>query len=349
VGRRGILAREWDGPIEIYHPGWLYPPGGFSINPILLFLRLLPLAASLHKRHHFDMIDAHFAFPDGIAASLLARALGIPFSVTLRGNETMHAQYPRRRRMMASALGRASAVIALSDELRQFALSVGVPNERIRIIPNGIDAETFYPRDRAGCRRKHGIPADAKIVLSAGSLIERKGHHRVMQALAELLRTGTSADLVIAGGAGREGRFADDLRNQVAALGLNEHVRFTGEVSPGDLAELMSAADVFCLASSREGWPNVIHEAMACGSPVVATRVGAVADMIPSPEYGFVVPLDDPAALESALHAALEKNWEHRKISERAHARTWGQAAKEVYDVLRDAKTVAQMRGGMVG
>lgn len=345
ISRRGVPGHEWDGPIEIFRPGWFYPPGGYAANSLLLFARLLPLAARVRARYDFDIIDAHFAFPDGVAASLLARALRAPFAVTLRGNETMHAQYPQRRKLMAWSLRRAAAVIALSDELRQFALSLGVANERMRVIPNGIDAGIFYPRDQALCRRKHAVSADAKVVLSAGSLIERKGHHRVIQALAELVAKGSNARLLIAGGAGREGRYEDELRKRVADLGLGAHVRFTGEVSPEELAELMCASDVFCLASSREGWPNVVHEALGCGLPVVATRVGAVPDMIPSTDYGFAVEVGAPLALENALGEALRKDWDRRKISTWAQARTWSQTAQEAYGFLRERTPFADAPG----
>ena len=361
-GRRGIPRQEWDGPIEVFHPAWLYPPGGYSLNSILLFLRLLPLVSSIRKRYRFGIVDAHFAFPDGIVASLLARAFGVPFAVTLRGNETMHARYAQRRKLMAWSLRRASVVIALSEELRQLALSFGVESQRIRIIPNGVDGQTFYPRERARCRQKHGILPGGKVFLSAGSLIERKGHHRVIRAIAALRSTGLRADLIIAGGPGREGHYEEELVKLAVDLGVQGQVRFTGEVSPPILAELMSAADVFCLASSREGWPNVVHEAMACGIPVVAARVGAVGEMIPSSdttqsgagergefqdeagaapalyrsEYGFVVPPGDQVALESALREALAKDWDYRKISDWALARTWDHVAEEFFEALRE-------------
>jgi glycosyltransferase involved in cell wall biosynthesis len=343
IGRRDVPQHEWDGTIEIFRPAWLYPPGGNCFNAVLLFLRLLPLAAALRKRYPFDIIDAHFAFPDGAAAGLLAAALNLPFAVTLRGNETMHARYSGRRRLMAWSLRRASAVITLSEELRRLALALGVEERRIRTIPNGIDAQIFYPRGGTFCRQKHSLDPDAKIVLSAGSLIERKGHHRTMRAAAALSKTGRSVILLIAGGPGREGRYEAELRQQAAELEGSLQVRFLGEVAPGELAELMSAADLFCLASSREGWPNVVHESLACGTPVVAARVGAVAEMIPSTGYGLVVPPDDPAALERALREAIEKAWDHNMISRWAHARSWEHAAQEVYQVFLDNVGVGQM------
>src|ERR1700676_1165410 len=151
MGRGTVPARWWDGKIEVLHPLWLYLPGGRAINAVLLFFGLLPVMVNLRKTFSFDLIDAHFAFPDGIAAGLLAGCMGVPFSVTLRGNETMHAENLGRRKLMARALRRAGRVIVLSERLRQFALSMGVDERRVKIIPNGIDPEIFYPREQSMC------------------------------------------------------------------------------------------------------------------------------------------------------------------------------------------------------
>jgi teichuronic acid biosynthesis glycosyltransferase TuaC len=338
-GRHGVPLRQVDAGIEVLHPAWVYPPGGQSLNAILLFLRLVPLLAGIRASFDFDVIDAHFAFPDGIAACLLAGVFQVPFTVTLRGNETMHARYQLRRRLIAWSLRKASRVITLSETLRQFAVSQGADRDKVKTIPNGVDAGTFFPRDRIHCRHKYNIHPDAKVVLSAGTLIERKGHHLVVRAMASLVREDVNRVLLIVGGSGREGRYEEEIRRQVAEFGIQKHVRFLGEVPPSDLAELMCSADVLCLASSREGWPNVVHEAMACGVPVVATNVGAVADMIPSPDYGFIVPIADPESLEKALNQALSKEWDHRAISALAHSRSWEQVAREVFFELREIAT----------
>ena len=168
-------------------------------------------------------------------------------------------------------------------------------------------------------------------MLSAGSLIERKGHHRVVQALHEY----PGVQLVIAGGAGREGRFEEEIRQLVSTLHMESRVRFLGHVSPAILPELMSAADLFCLASTREGWPNVVHEAMACGTPVVAADVGGVSDMVPSESYGYVVPVNDPAALREAIGKGLDRTWDHEAIAGWAASRSWENVAREVLEEFR--------------
>jgi glycosyltransferase involved in cell wall biosynthesis len=233
---------------------------------------------------------------------------------------------------MAWALRRAATVITVSDGLRDLALELGVDPGLARTIPNGVDAGTFFPRDRAACRSAHRIGADERVVLSAGDLAELKGHHRVIGALAALARAGTSARLIIAGGVGRSGRYAESLRRLAAESGMNDRVEFVGEVRQEVLAELMTAADVFCLASSTEGWPNVVNEALACGTPVVATDVGAVRQMVSSERYGRVVPFGDDEALTRALQTALNGDWDRPAIAERGRSRSWQQVGEEVLE-----------------
>jgi teichuronic acid biosynthesis glycosyltransferase TuaC len=313
-----------EGRLEVFHPRWFYPPAGGALNALFLFLRLLAPASHLDTASPIDLIDAHFGYPDGIAAALLAARMRRPFTVTLRGNETMHGRYRFRRMAMRWALRRAARVIAVSEALREYAISLGVEPSRIRTIPNGVDTVVFHPHPRPEAR---GAP---KQILSAGYLIERKGHHHAIRATAALRARGVDCELQVAGGPGREGRFEDQLRRLVAELGLESAIHFLGVVPPARLAELMSAADVVLLPSSREGWPNVVNEALACGTPVVATNVGGVPDLIPSGEFGYVVPAGDQSALENALERALGRDWDREAIARWGASRSWDKVAAEV-------------------
>ena len=329
--RSSIPRERQDGSIRVLHPRWFYLPGGTSLNSILLFLRLLGPIAKLRNTYQFGWIDAHFAFPDGIAAAILSRWFRVPFSVTLRGNETMHAGRSRIiRALMQWALRRAASVITVSNPLKQFAISMGADPITTRTIPNGVDDHIFYPRDRTVCRRRLELPPEARVIVSSGSLIERKGHHRVLEAIAGLRTRSIDAWLIVAGGIGREGDYSDALLKMSAKLGLENRVRFVGHLSPERLAEVMSAADLLCLASTREGWPNVVHEAMACGTPVIATDVGGIPELIPSTRYGTVVPVGDQKKLELALDTALHQDWDREAIRCLAHSRSWKQVADEV-------------------
>lgn len=337
LGNRYITRIRQSGNIEVLHPRWLYPPSGGALTAGCLGARLIPFIQQLRRSYPFDVIDAHFGYPDGIAASLIAACTGHPFTITLRGSETMHARYSTRKRAMAWALRRAARVITVSESLRRFAISLGASPDRVTTIPNGIDATVFKPGDRSAVRQKLGIAPGVPLILSAGYLIERKGHHHALQALHQLHKNGSSARLVIAGGPGREGRFEGHIQELTDRLGLRNSVIFTGSLSSGALAEWMLAADVFCLASSREGWPNVVHEAMGCGTPVVAFDVGGVSEMLAVPGHGIVVPAGNQPALQEALSSALTRQWDRDCISAWAQARSWQQVGRETLAELISA------------
>jgi teichuronic acid biosynthesis glycosyltransferase TuaC len=333
----GIPAVRQDGALRIHYPRWVYLPWGGYTSAFFLAARLMPFLRGLRREYSFDVIDSHFAHPAGISAALIGAAFGRPFTITLRGNEIMHAKSPGTGRWIRWALRRAARIITVSESLRRFAIANGVEEARVRTIPNGVDAEVFYPRPYAETRARLGIPEDRPAIVSAGVLIERKGHHRVIRALSEIRRNGVNAELWIIGGPGREGQFEKQLHREVREHAMESAVHFTGSVKPAILADYMSAADVLCLASSREGWPNVVHEAQACGAPVVATGVGGVQEMIPRDEYGFVVPADDDAALTAALRRAIETRWDRAGITAWGQARSWRQVALETGEVLRQA------------
>jgi len=345
LAARRIPRERDERGMRVLHPRWLYPPRGGWMNAWFLFARLLPLQIGLRTRRPFDVIDAHFAHPEGIAAVLLGRILRCRVIVTIRGSELRYCRQRSKRFWMSWALRRADRVIAVSEGLRELAIALGVEPRRVKTVPNGIQADVFFRRDRLACRLKHGIATDERIILSAGDLAELKGHHRVMAALKALDARGVRARLLIAGGVGRSGRYADTLRQQMTTLGLADRVAFLGEVTQEALAELMSAADVFCLASSTEGWPNVVNEALACGTPVVATDVGAVRQMIRVVGDGAVVPVHDDEALANALQAALTGDWDREAISARGRARSWGQVAEDVLSEMRTVMAEPQAWG----
>jgi teichuronic acid biosynthesis glycosyltransferase TuaC len=327
-----------DGALEIFHPRWIFPPYGTPLNIAFEFARLLPLVARIHKTFRFDLIDVHFAYPEGCTAALLSTVFHVPFTITLRGSETMFDAYRYRRAAMKAALRKARAVITVSDELRTFAISRGANPQTTRTIPNGIDPEVFHLQDPVSMRRLHNLPLGRKLLLTAGELIEAKGHHLLVEALHSVLARGIDAELLIAGATARGGpQFEQTLRQRVRDAGIENRVRFLGWVDRRKLSELLSAADLFCLASYTEGWPNVVNEALACGIPVVVTQVGGVNAMVPSSRYGTIVPQKDSQSLREAIIAGLERLWDRPAISEWGRARSWEAVAREVADTLAQA------------
>jgi glycosyltransferase involved in cell wall biosynthesis len=321
--------------MSVLHPRWFYPPLSGSLIPFWLSLQLLLPILRLRKDFPFEVIDTHFGFPEGIAGLFLSLATNVPFTMTLRGNEPKHSRSKLTRFCMTWALRRAGRVFTVSERLRQFAIGLGAEPSRVKTIPNGISNEVFTLRDRTACRLKHGLPADRPVILSAGALVERKGHHRVIEALKSLRDEGATAELVVAGGPGPEGSYEMRLRKLVSVLGLEGSVHFVGAVNPRVMAELMTAADVLSLASTNEGWPNVVHEALACGTPVVATDVGAVPEMLEGGRNGIIVRPGNQQRLKEAIEEALCRKWDRSAISAWGQARDWRRVAEEVVDEMQ--------------
>lgn len=336
--RRSVPARSCQGATEIIRPRWFYPPGAGALNAAFLFFRIIWPAMFLRRRYPFEIIDAHFGHPEGVSAALLSCVFRCPFTVTIRGSERIHAQHRFRKLSIRWALRRAGRVIAVAESLRKFAINLGVDPIRVVVIPNGVDTEVFHPRDRESGQSHYRLSSTAKLIVSAGHLNQLKGHHRIIDALRQLVDSGLDVELAIAGGGGRAENYEPVLRRQIAEHGLEARVKLLGYLHQEELANLISAADVFCLASSSEGWPNVVHESLACGTPVVATNVGGIPEMIPSEQYGIVVPVDEQAALTSALSQALSRTWDRKLIASWGQARSWDQVASEVLRVVEHAQ-----------
>jgi glycosyltransferase involved in cell wall biosynthesis len=316
-------ALEIQQGIRVYHPRFLSLPGvlrgldGWSMACCSYWLlRRL-------KQQGARLIDAHFAYPDGEAATRLGRWLGLPVTITLRGTEVPHSRNPVLRPRLARALRRATRVFAVSDSLRRLALELGTPAERTEVVGNGVDVARFQPQDRALARERFGLPADARVLISVGGLVERKGMHRVIDCLPALLERHPQLHYLIVGGGSPEGDMRAELDARVARLGLAGRVHFLGAVAPDELKWPLSAADVFVLATRNEGWANVFLEAMACGLPVVSTDVGGNVEVVCRAELGTIVPFGDTAALTAALDAALGKSWDRAAILAYAEANQW--------------------------
>ncbi|HZL60617.1 MAG TPA: glycosyltransferase family 4 protein [Stellaceae bacterium] len=279
--------------IEIVHPRYpLLPRIGMSLAPLLLYRATLPVLRRLQVERDFDVIDAHYFYPDGVAAVLLGRALGKPVVITARGSDVN--QIPRHllpRRMLCWAAERAAAIVTVAEALKTALVGLGVAPEKIVTLRNGVDLALFRPLDRDAARIS--LLVSGRVLLSVGHLIERKGHHHVIAALPRLPET----TLLIAGTGPEHGRL-DTLARE---LGVAGRVRFLGAVAHEDLPRLYGAADALILASSREGIANVLYEAMACGTPVVASRAWGNPEIVADPAAGVLMDELSAAGVAAAV------------------------------------------------
>jgi teichuronic acid biosynthesis glycosyltransferase TuaC len=334
----GVPATEGEEGFRVYHPRVLCVPRYAKWSDGLLYAAsLLPFLARLRRRFPFDLIDGHFAYPDGLSAALLGGMFRVPVVITLRGSIVRLRHYPLHRLQIRWALRRAARVLAVSQSLKEVAAGLGVPAEHIRVIPNGVDADVFVPREPADARRALGLPADATIILSVGGLNEGKGHHRVVAQLPELVRRFPDLLYVIVGGE-RPGDSSRALIESAAArLGVSNRVRLVGERPHDEIASWLAAADLFCLATRSEGWANVLLESLACGTPVVSTRVGGNGEIVSHEGLGILVPAQDDRALAAAIREGLERHWDPRILVAHAQGHSWDSAVRGVLDEFERA------------
>lgn len=320
-GRYAELARvpeaeERDG-IAVEYPRYVsIPKIGMSLAPLLMAAgtRNVVRRAAVHA----DFIDAHFLYPDGVAAVILGRRLGLPVLLTARGSDVnQFGEFAVPRRWLRWALGQARHVFTVSTALRARLLELGAAPERVSVSRNGVDLRRFRPIDRAAARAELGWPAQARILLSVGNLLELKGHHLLIDALGEL----PECHLYIAG----DGPRRQFLLERIAQRGLSGRVQLLGLVDQDRLASLYSAADLTLLASSREGLPNVVLESMACGTPVIATAVGGVPEVVDAPEAGLLVDDRRPASFVAAIRQYFGSPVAPGEV--RAHAQRFGWAS----------------------
>lgn len=314
---------EQDG-FQVFYPRFFSLPGLLKgLDGFFMALGCLPVFYKLKREFKFNIIDAHFAYPDGYAATLLGQWFKVPVTITLRGTEVPLSRMPERKERMLTALKRAARVFSVADSLKQHVVSIGADPGKILVVGNGVDSEKFYPLEKAAARQSLAIPADARVLVSVGGLVERKGFHRVIEVLPEIIKSYPDLIYLIVGGGGPEGDIRLQLEEQVKNSGIEDNVRFLGSLPPEQLKVPLSASDVFVLATANEGWANVFLEAMACGLPVITTDVGGNREVVSDQSIGTIVPFGEALALQQALLNALEKNWDKTVIIEYARQNSW--------------------------
>ncbi len=285
-----------------------------NIAPLLLFLGSAGAVRRMQRARDFDLIDAHYFYPDGIAAIMLGSLLRKPVVITARGTDVnLIPRHRIPRALIRNAAHRAAAIITVSQALKDAIVALGISESDITVLRNGVDLDLFHPRGREAARARLGV--SGTVLLSVGHLIERKGHAYAIGALTTL----KSATLLIAG----EGPERKSLETLAANLGVAERVRFLGAIAHTDMQRLYVAADVLTLASSREGWPNVLLEAMACGTPVVATNAWGNPEVVSAPEAGRLMTSRSAEGVAGAVEALLASSPDRNATRAYAERFSW--------------------------
>lgn len=303
--------------IKVWHPRYpVVPKVGMVLAPLLLALAARPAVARMLDTYPFELIDAHYFYPDGIAAVILGRVFRKPVVITARGSDiNVIPRFTLPRKMIQWAAQQADRIVTVSQALQQRLVALGVAPGCISVLRNGVDLDLFRPTDRDEARKRLGFSGTT--LFSVGHLVAAKGHDVAIRALARL----PDCRLVIAG----QGPQRRALMALAQALGVAGRVTLVGDMPQQELAVYYAAADALVLMSRTEGWPNVLLESMACGTPVITTDVGGTSEVVRAPEAGMLLRERTPDALVNAV----KQFWTDRpdRAQTRRYAERFGWAA----------------------
>jgi teichuronic acid biosynthesis glycosyltransferase TuaC len=316
---RSLPAEERRNDLQIYRPRYAsLPMLGWRFNDAAIVRACRPVLQQLRDEgFDFDVIDAQFFWPCGVAAAALATEFNVPLSIKSRGAD-IHFWTGREavRRKVQAAAARADGMLAVSASLRQNMIELGFAAEKIRVHYTGIDLAAFSPRDQQAARARLGFKP-GPLVASVGALIERKGHDLLIKAVAQL----PGVQLSIAG----QGPDEAALKALIASLGVGDRIRLLGSLPYAHLPDLYAAADISALCSKSEGLANVWVESMASGAPVVTFNVDGGPEAINCPEAGRLVPANQrtPAAVAAAIADLLQNRASRDAVRACAQRFSW--------------------------
>ncbi len=319
------LHEQWRS-LDVYRPRFTaIPKIGGRWNPAMIARAVLPLARRLHAEQPFSLIDAEFFYPDGPAAMRIAEALGISFTIKARGADIHHwGHAPGCAEQLLEAANKASGLLAVSAALKADMVALGIDGSKIQVHYTGLDQQRFVPRDRANEKAKQGI--NGPMILSVGALIPRKRHDLLIEALPQF----PGVTLILAG----QGELRSELEALAEKLRVADRVRFMGSVPHDDRPALFAAADVMALVSNSEGLANAWVEALACGTPIVASKVGGAPELVRSPDAGRLVERNVDA-VAGAIRDLLANPVPPQRVAAQVAHFSWDENARQLSTFFR--------------
>jgi glycosyltransferase involved in cell wall biosynthesis len=318
--------------IEVYHPRhFVTPKIGRRFYGQWMYLAIKPLVQRLYSDDPFDLIYATWGYPDCYAASLVKEHFGVPLVSRVHGTDIhVGAGHAVRRALMLKAFRASHMVVANSPGLKSGLQDMGLAEEKIAVIPNGVDTGRFKPMDKAECRARLQLDPDRRHVLFIGNLVEIKGPGYLVDAAARL--PGEIMVHIIGSGG-----LHSALKQKIQGLGVEGRVVIHGRKEHGEIPFWLNAADVLCLPSLNEGCPNVVLESLACGTPVAASAVGAVPGIVDTEDKGRLFEPGDSEDAARAITEVLERGGSGHKVS--FEALSWRQNAGRLYEIFKEVRT----------
>lgn len=322
--------------LEVSRPRYFLPPkiGGYWHHR-LMSLGIGRTVARMARSFPFEVIDSHFAYPDGVVAAMLGRKWNRPVVITGRGEDI--ARFPRLKVIGPAirwALASATKLVAVTEEIGRLMEAEGADPGKITVIRNGVDTDKFRPTPRDKARAALGLPQDRQIVVSAGYRLEIKGFHLLIDAIPRIREAFPNLLVAIVGGQARWGLdYTSEIERHIRENQVEDYVVMPGARPPEEMPLWYSAADMFALLSSREGSSNVLMEALACGVPAVGAPVGGIAELLRDARLGVVLPERTVPAVAEGVVQALRHPWDREGIRKIMEGMSWHRTALAVREV----------------
>jgi len=302
------------------------------IPGLSLFLRLFFARFIAFSKKEYNLIHAHTAMPDGLAAVLLGRVLNKPVLLTIHGSDVHSVKKTfLNKYMLRYVLRNVAQITCVSRDLKKRVVQLGVKENRIKVVRNGISNE-FLNYKIIDIREKYNIEPQKTIILTVMRLIEIKDPITLIKAFDIVTKSVSNLHLVIVG----DGHLRSSLIDQMRKLNLEKKITLTGEVPHNAIPSFMKASSIFCLSSLMEGFPTVLFEAMAFGNPVISTNVGGISEAVKSDDFGILVPAKNYHKLAEAIESAIKKEWDRMKIKAYARANLWDKIANEYISIYKN-------------
>ncbi|MCX7927264.1 MAG: glycosyltransferase [Candidatus Omnitrophica bacterium] len=318
--------------ICVFHPRIFLPPKIFIFLHGWIYYYAIKKWLDINREIEFDIILSPYLFPDGFAATLLAKYFKKKVVVEALGCDVnLLSKFFIRKRLIKYCCLLSDKVISVNEDMKEKLMLMGIPEEKIRVIYNGVDKNKFKVLDKNICREKLLLPLDKKIFLFVGNLEKVKGVHTLLEAWKEFISNSSSEYLLVIVGNGREKK---NMERFIREENLTDSVRLVGIRPPLEIPEWMNACDIFCLPSIREGFPNVLLEALSCRKFIIASKVGGIPEIISSAEQGMLVTPSRPTELRKAFEDSLLKfSSDDRKIP---RILSWDESSLERYEVFKE-------------
>ena len=307
-----LPARYWMIPerCEVLFPKYVKAPGYLMYGwTALQWCRIVSkTVAELNKEHPISLIHAHAGGVSSWAAIRAAKTYGVPSAVTYQGSEvhTALVKHETGWKLCRDSFRSASLNISVSRSIENILMTHGRPQGRSEVLLRGVDQQKFFPASDS---------VREPIVLFVGWIAESKGVFDLLAAWERVAVACPHVELWIVGPDRTRGQFVREVR----ARGWEGRIKLTGLLPSHDVANLMRQAQILCLPSHGEGTPNCVMEALACGLPVVATRVGGIPDIVEDKKSGILVDKGDVQGLSAALVSLLRDSQERIRMGEAAY------------------------------